>query len=105
MSYCGPRGIPWSVFMGDRGQPGPGEPLWTDADRSLALEWQAERDMTCTGCGHPMDETTDPANRYGVQTLDCESCRTRAAYASEDQSSGVNVAGRRYVTVRRGRDG
>src|SRR3954471_6198450 len=39
------------------------EPLWTDEDRDLLLALLAEEAEECTGCGQPLAQTTDPANR------------------------------------------
>lgn len=49
MAYCGPRGIPHSVFGGREVLPG--APIWLPRDRELALAWAAEERATCPGCG------------------------------------------------------
>lgn len=54
MAYCGPKGIPHSVFLGRA--PAPGEPAWLPEDMVKALEWQAWEAARCSGCGvHPHD--------------------------------------------------
>ena len=50
VDYCGEHGIPHSVFLG-RPTPAPGEPMWLDQDRAIALVWQSEQHDTCSGCG------------------------------------------------------
>lgn len=45
MAYCGPRGIPWSVFMS-----------WAGEDRDAALWWLIHDRQTCQQCGTRPDE-------------------------------------------------
>lgn len=62
-----------------------GEPMWLPADTELALEWQAEQAITCSGCGQPRDESTRPEARglYDVHTLVCAGCEARADWVDE----------------------
>lgn len=73
MRYCGEHGIPLSVFLGR--VVNPGEPLWLPEDRAAVLKWQAEQDALCPGCRHPRRESFDKANRYNVETHNCQACR------------------------------
>jgi hypothetical protein len=73
---------------------GAGDPAWLAEDVDLALEWQGEQDVTCRGCGHPIDETTDPDNEglyeaHQVTCLACEVMRRRAATFKPDELPGV----------------
>ncbi len=67
-----------------------GEPTWLPSDVDLALSWQAEQAQT-HGCGHPLDESTDPANQdaYRVRVRRCFACEARdlrmAAVDDEDK--------------------
>lgn len=62
-----------------RNWPGPGEPLFTPEDTQLALEWQAEADLICGGCGHPIDESMDPDNEdaYVAHVNVCAACAAK----------------------------
>ena len=55
--------------------------------------WQAERDNTCKGCGHPIDETTDPdaEDTYTAHKIKCFACaaRDRRASDSTGQTFGI----------------
>ena len=45
----------------------------------LALEWQAEQDATCPGCGLSLDETTNQDNedRYDTRVITCLACEAK----------------------------
>ncbi|MGH3448678.1 MAG: hypothetical protein ACRDP4_13750, partial [Nocardioidaceae bacterium] len=79
--------------MAERGQPRPGEPMWTEEDRSLALEWQSEQDATCSGCGNPLDECMSPDHEgaYSVKRLVCHACKASAVAAADDQNAHVDA--------------
>ena len=49
MAYCGPRGIPYTQFLG-------ADPRWDDLSREAALAWQADEDHRCNGCGQDRDD-------------------------------------------------
>lgn len=61
---------------------------WTDDDMSAALGWQAERRSMCTGCGFPLDETTQPGrdDAYEAELVTCHACASaeRSARAFRD---------------------
>lgn len=92
-----PRGIPHSVFMGR--VVGPGEPMWLPEDADLALEWQAEQDITCKGCGQPVDESTATASEGGYEghAVVCFGCRELRQHASGFESDAL-AATKFYVT-------
>ena len=53
---------------------------WTPNDREMALQWRTEKDLQCTGCGHPRDESMadeHDAPTYQVEALQCHACRSR----------------------------
>jgi hypothetical protein len=64
---------------------------WPDEDIDLALEWQAEQDAKCGGCGHPLDETTSSSYRYEAAEVVCQACATQTwrkeAVAEEERDS------------------
>lgn len=66
--------------------------MWLDEDRSYALAWQAEDADRCSGCGHPMTETLDPANEeaYVGHAVVCHSCRAiEVKTQTVDQREGL----------------
>lgn len=85
-------GIPRSIFLG-RPLPAPGEPLWLEEDTEWALAWQEDKASRCGGCGHPLDETTDPdaEEAYRVHTIRCHACTARDRKDGQplDEPSGV----------------
>lgn len=52
-------------------------------DRAKALAWKLERDLICPGCGHPLDETTDPDNEggYRADKVRCHACHAKGMRA------------------------
>lgn len=58
--------MPLSVLRGTRPPGG----RWTEHDRSLAVALTLHEAMLCSGCGHPIEESTaedaDPATRDGA---------------------------------------
>jgi hypothetical protein len=45
MDYCGPRGIPYTVFLS-----------WSEFDQEAALAWQQRQATRCPSCGTYEDE-------------------------------------------------
>jgi hypothetical protein len=98
MAYCGPRGIPHSVFLG-------GPPGWTPDDRDKALAWQEMQRQTCTSCGTRPEEwdPEDGGDRaaYLYEVVVCPGCeqaeRTEAVMHGDHWKSqrGKKVRGRR----------
>jgi hypothetical protein len=87
MDYCGPRGIPHSVFLG-----------WDASDRDKALTWQRRDHATCKRCGTRHEEW-DPddggrENAYVAVPVQCPGCAERGRVESkvtEDAGPGVQV--------------
>lgn len=80
----------------------PGEPMWTDEDTDLALEWQAEKNLRCGSCGHPLDESTDADNAraYQAHEVVCYGCmvidlRRKALSEQESDMAGRHVYARK----------
>jgi hypothetical protein len=60
-------------------------PPWPLADVALALALEQFDAETCSGCGHPLSETTDPRNEGRYRTdlpVRCHAC-TALAYGAE----------------------
>lgn len=79
LTYCGPRGIPLSVFLGRVVYPG--DPEWLPDDTLAAFDW-LERDMrTCVGCGQDTAETVGPehADKWNAEVAGrCDACVARS---------------------------
>lgn len=100
MAYCGPHGIPHSVFLGsDQG--------WTQDDRDKALAWQELQRQTCRGCGTRAEEW-DPAQggdrtAYVFDVVVCAGCeqreRVEASLSDDDWKTqrGKQLRARRHV--------
>lgn len=93
--------MPWSLFTGQRGQPAPGEPAWTEDDVEAALAYQEWRDSICGGCGNPLEESMarESDGAYSVTVLVCHGCKAREEAVHAAQERGANIAGRRYLAV------
>lgn len=52
-------------------------------DRAKALAWQLEQALICPGCGHPLDETTDPEaeGAYSADKVRCHACHAKGMRA------------------------
>lgn len=85
MAYCGPRGIPHSVFLGRVARPGI-DPEWLQSDRDDALAWQVHENQRCRGCGtHPEDWAEDKF-AYHAHFQECVGCRQRDRLANSDDA-------------------
>lgn len=72
MAYCGPRGIPHSLFAS-----------WERADRDKALWWHIRQAQTCPSCGtHPDDWADDPW-AFEAAPTHCRGCEVKGQ-ADED---------------------
>jgi hypothetical protein len=101
MAYCGPRGIPHSVFLG-------GPAGWTQDDRDKALAWQELQRQTCHACGTRAEEwDPDQGGDRGAYTFEiavCPGCeqaeRTESAMATDEWKSqrGKKIRARRRAT-------
>ena len=91
MEYCGPRGIPLSRFL-----------AWKPEDQDAALQWQARRSQTCSGCGTHPDEWNPKAGGHRqayVPVLEmCPGCYARDGKADTDEAKGAGPGLR--VTLR-----
>lgn len=81
------------------------EPEWTLTDLRAALDWQAEQNLICSGCGHYRDETMvheEDAPFYDVVSLACHACAARDRVARDAaDTQGAAPPGRYYsVTAR-----
>lgn len=68
-----PLGVPHSVFLGRIVRPGR-DPQWTDADRSYALAWSADKRATCGRCGTRADEWDEDEDAYISDHFTCPGC-------------------------------
>ncbi len=101
MDYCGPAGIPHSVFLGR--VVAPDEPYWLPEDRRKVLEWQGYKSGLCGKCGvyRPawMDdrgkELEDPP--FEVVEFLCPGCQELELYNEEkrEKRKGVHLGFRR----------
>jgi hypothetical protein len=59
--------------------------VWTDEDRDIVMAWQVEQALICSGCGHPIDESHDPANEghYEAEMLRCHACKAKGSAAHD----------------------
>jgi len=66
---------------------------WTEADRTVALAWQTEQELLCSGCGHPTDETMDAKaeGEYEVHRVKCHACAARDNRARDAQGSNYGI--------------
>lgn len=81
--------------------PGPGDAAWTDEDRDLALDWQYEQDQRCHGCGHPVDESMDPAlaGSWDVERVLCYACEVRERVADKARRAADPPYGVKFLPV------
>lgn len=71
---------------------------WSSEDRGAVLALVVEGWDSCSGCGHPLSETT-PEHASGQYTLDevlCAGCEVLAAAAK-----GPDYPGRRVAVIRK----
>lgn len=88
MAYCGPRGIPLSMFL-----------AWSEDDQQAALGWQSHEARRCTSCGTHADEWSEQAggdrDAYHGEAYQCPGClrleRTRQAPEVVQGDPGMHV--------------
>lgn len=70
----------------------------------MLLALQAEEAEECGGCGQPIRETTDPANRqaYEVRRHRCEACVVLEAEQDNDSEQKRPPRGVKYQVVKSG---
>lgn len=80
MAYCGPRGIPLSVFLS-----------WDQADQDAALTWAAHEARRCPACHtHPDEWNEDTGGRrdaYHAELVICPGCRALDAIRDREADS------------------
>jgi hypothetical protein len=93
MAYCGPRGVPSSVFLGRVVRPGV-DPEWLPSDREDALAWTAYEGRRCRGCGTHPDEWSEDKSAYHAHLTECRGCRQQQRLTSTDEAKrrGEGVA-------------
>lgn len=85
MAYCGPRGIPLSVFLGRIVRPGV-DPQWLPSDRDDALAWQAWDGQRCKSCGTHPDDWAEDKMAYHAHLHECRGCRQQQRLAQSDEA-------------------
>ena len=96
MRYCGPRAIPYSVWLGV----GDG---WDGYSRAAAMAWQAREDDRCSGCGQQRSEWLDENGivleepPFTMVEIACPSCAEKERYereSREEEKQGITpIAG------------
>jgi len=76
--------------------------MWTDEDRDLLLALLAEEREECSGCGNPLEISTDPATQrtWEVHRITCEACRVLEAEVGNDAGAKSPKRGVRYAVRR-----
>ena len=92
MNYCGPQGLPHSVFLG-----------WDRDDRDKAIVWAMLRAQACGQCGTRAAEW-DPTlgghdEAYVAELHQCWGCHT-VAEAQHKAGKKAEQPGRHVVLVR-----
>lgn len=78
------------------------EPEWTAEDRGWLQALLAEQAETCRGCGHPVDESADPASAYhwSIREVRCQACAVLEADEANERELRTPRYGRRAVAVK-----
>jgi hypothetical protein len=102
MEYCGPRGIPHSIFLGR--VVGPGSPQWTVDDRDKALWWMIHDREKCPNCGTRHEEF-DPEqggdlHAYEWKYTHCRGCEILAQGQDSLEKNRKNGSLRRGTSIR-----
>jgi hypothetical protein len=75
--------------------------LWTEEDRGWAMALHAEEASACPGCGHPLEESSDPRaeeeRRYEVTRVRCHACTPKEKQKQRDsgEDPGLIIGVRR----------
>lgn len=101
LDYCGPRGIPHSVFLGRI--VGPHDPQWTEDDREKALWWMIHESEKCPSCRTRKDEY-DPKqggdlHAYQWKSHHCRGCEILAQGHDWLERQRKNGSLRRGTTI------
>lgn len=103
MRYCGPRGIPYTTWLGvgDR---------WDEYSREAAMAWQAREDDRCPGCGQQRHEWLDENGvvleepPFELVEHACPSCAEKERYESEardEEKQGITPIAGLHLGFRR----
>jgi hypothetical protein len=84
--------------------PGPGGEAWTDEDRQVALEWQAQQQATHGPCGQPLDMVLGEENdgawvAHGLFCHACAALEKATAGARANAHDGADVDGLFYLPI------
>jgi hypothetical protein len=82
--------------------------MWLGSDRAAALEWQAEDDLKCGGCGKPRDETmvsdefveAGLAPDYVADMWRCRACEATGAKKKAVEEEGGEMGSGLYFIPR-----
>lgn len=76
-----------------------------DEDLDGFLEWQTNQALTCSGCGHYLDETTDPdvhPSAFTVEKIECNACAAKERTQRADNKGDKRPApGMKYRVINR----
>lgn len=76
------------------------EPEWSDVDRGLLLALLAERNETCSLCGHPTSVCRDPKTAGSWQVVEDVCQPSRVAQAVAENAAGSKRRGVVLITHR-----
>lgn len=70
------------------------------------MQWQAERDLTCSGCGHPRDESMNPdlAESWDVRAVRCFACEAKSLAEDRARDDGKGETHGLYFVAERDDD-
>lgn len=72
MAYCGPRGVPYSHWLG-------GADEWDDLSRAAALAWAEREADRCPGCGLHRSDLPSDLREFPVKGdyVSCPGCEKK----------------------------
>lgn len=94
MAYCGPRGIPLSVFLGR--VVGPADPAWLASDRDAVLSWTSYEGRRCKNCGTHPEEWAEDRYAFHAHLAQCKGCQHQQRLT---ESRDAREAGRGIYAV------
>ena len=79
-----------------------GAPPWRQVDSDLAIALTEIEADECPGCGHPRDESMDPANEFAylAEPVRCHACAARDRAAKRDSGDDWDDSGIAWTTTR-----
>jgi hypothetical protein len=79
-----------------------------DEDLDALLEWQFNQSLICSGCGHYLDETTDPdthPSAFITEKVTCMACASKERQGRHDTKGSNRLApGVKYRVRNRAKD-